>query len=221
MDREVLLWIVEHRTAWLNPIFAVLSAAGIFGLLWIGLSPFVARLGGRPILRVELITALLVVSVDLVAYGLRLAIGRPRPFVTIPEADPLGGGLAGVSLPSGHMSTSFAALVFLTFVAPKTGSRSFHPRHGRRLFARIQGRALPHRRAGRDRSRSRVGPRGNTAHERSAPPRRRHTPLDSLSAAALSGESRNTARLVLMLHIVSESRIQVSSGTPATPYSLR
>ncbi len=92
MDREVLLWIVEHRASWLNPIFDVLSAAGIFGLLWIALSPFVARLAGRGILRVEITTALLVVSVDLVAYGLRLAIGRPRPFVTIPEADPLGGG---------------------------------------------------------------------------------------------------------------------------------
>jgi undecaprenyl-diphosphatase len=61
------------------------------------------------------LTAVCVWSADLVALGIKAATARPRPFETIPQADPLIGATVGQSLPSGHAATSFAGAVVLTY----------------------------------------------------------------------------------------------------------
>lgn len=55
-------------------------------------------------------------SADLIALGLKAATDRPRPFETLPAADPLLGATVGQSLPSGHAATSFAGAVVLAYL---------------------------------------------------------------------------------------------------------
>ena len=56
---------------------------------------------------------------DLITLGLKLAVGRPRPFEALPEADPLIVASVGTSFPSGHASMSAAGAVVLSSLAPR------------------------------------------------------------------------------------------------------
>jgi undecaprenyl-diphosphatase len=56
---------------------------------------------------------------DLLATALKLAADRPRPFESVPEADPLLGGVGGSSFPSGHAATSAAGALALSLLAPR------------------------------------------------------------------------------------------------------
>jgi undecaprenyl-diphosphatase len=116
LDRELFLWVVEHRTGWLDPVFVGLSVVGFAGLVWIALAPLGAYLGRRSIFFGVGLTATSVWSADLIALGIKAATGRPRPFETIPQADPLIGATVGQSLPSGHAATSFAGAVVLSYL---------------------------------------------------------------------------------------------------------
>ena len=50
LDRHALLWVVRHRTGWLDPVFVGLSVAGYGGLLWIGLAAGLAAWRRRGVL---------------------------------------------------------------------------------------------------------------------------------------------------------------------------
>ncbi len=63
-----------------------------------------------------LLTAGCVWISDLITLAVKALVARPRPFVNVPEADPLLGGTLGNSFPSGHAATSFAGLVILTYL---------------------------------------------------------------------------------------------------------
>jgi undecaprenyl-diphosphatase len=63
-----------------------------------------------------LLTAGCVWITDLTTLALKALVERPRPVMTVPEADPLLGGTLGNSFPSGHAATSFAGLVILAFL---------------------------------------------------------------------------------------------------------
>jgi undecaprenyl-diphosphatase len=68
---------------------------------------------------VLLTTALVAACVwasDLLATILKVSIDRPRPFLVVPEADPLLGGTIGSSMPSGHAATSAAGAVALALL---------------------------------------------------------------------------------------------------------
>jgi undecaprenyl-diphosphatase len=111
--------VVEHRAGVLDPVMQGLSAAGNFALLWVGVGVLLSvLLGGRPLF-VFLLTAATVWSADLVTLGLKALVGRDRPFVTVPEADPLVRSTIGQSFPSGHAATSFAGAVVLTYLFPR------------------------------------------------------------------------------------------------------
>lgn len=56
---------------------------------------------------------------DLLTLGIKLAVGRPRPFEVLPEADPLIVATVGASFPSGHASMSAAAAIVLASLAPR------------------------------------------------------------------------------------------------------
>ena len=98
---------------------------GFAGLVWIALAPFVAYLAKRNVLFATAFTAACVWSADLLALGLKAATGRPRPFETIPQADPLIGATVGQSMPSGHAATSFAGAVVLSYLLPRSAPYMF------------------------------------------------------------------------------------------------
>ncbi len=87
--------------------------------MWIALAPVVAWRVGYPILRAVLLVVACVWLADLLASLLKIAVGRERPFVSIPEADPLTGGIVGSSFPSGHAATSAAGAFALAVIAPR------------------------------------------------------------------------------------------------------
>jgi undecaprenyl-diphosphatase len=125
VDKSVFLWVVEHRAGWLDPVFVGLSAIGYSGLVWIALVALLAYLGRQSIPFPVALTAACVWSADLIALGLKAATNRPRPFETIPQADPLMGATVGQSLPSGHAATSFAGAVVLTYIFPRSAPYAF------------------------------------------------------------------------------------------------
>jgi undecaprenyl-diphosphatase len=102
-----------------------LSVVGYAGLAWIVLAPFVAYLAKRNAVFATAFTATCVWSADLIALGLKAATGRPRPFETLPQADPLIGATIGQSMPSGHAATSFAGAVVLTYLLPRSAPYLF------------------------------------------------------------------------------------------------
>ena len=116
-DRELGRWIVEHRVGWLDPIFVGLSWIGTQGLVWLALALATAFVWRRPTLFFFVATADLVAGLS--AFGLRQAIGRPRPSTTFAEPDPLVRAPQDPSFPSGHSSTSFACAVMLAHALPQ------------------------------------------------------------------------------------------------------
>ena len=116
LDRGLLVWVVEHRVGWLDPVFVGLSIAGYAGLVWVALAAAFARWTGRSAVVTTALTAATVWTTDLLTAALKAATDRPRPPAVVPEADPLLGGTLGDSMPSGHASTSFAGAVLLALL---------------------------------------------------------------------------------------------------------
>lgn len=113
LDHDAYLWISDHRAGWLDPIFLALTAVGYAGLLWVALAVVLPLLRRRPLLPVVLAVGGTVWSVDVLVQILKEVIERPRPYRTIPDADPLTTFSISYSLPSGHAATSFAGAVML------------------------------------------------------------------------------------------------------------
>jgi undecaprenyl-diphosphatase len=118
-DRGALVWVVEHRVGWLDPIFIGLTAIGYGGVVWIALAMVLSLVERRSLLLPTALTALSVWAADLVAAILKNVIDRPRPPSVVPEVDSLLGGTLGSSLPSGHAATSFAGAVVLAYLFPR------------------------------------------------------------------------------------------------------
>ena len=118
-DRGALVWVVEHRAAWLDPIFIALSVIGYGGIVWVALATMLSLVARRSVLLPTALTAGSVWAADLVAAILKNVIDRPRPPSIVPEADSLLGGTLGSSLPSGHAATSFAGAVVLAYLFPR------------------------------------------------------------------------------------------------------
>lgn len=115
MDRDVVVWLSEHRTDALDALAAALAAAGTGGLVWIGGGIAVALL--RRQLAIAFGVAAIVWGSDLIALALRHLIGRVRPYEAIPGVDvAVGFGGTGPSLPSGHAASGFAGAVVLGYL---------------------------------------------------------------------------------------------------------
>jgi undecaprenyl-diphosphatase len=98
---------------------------GYAGLLWIAFAGVVALVERLPVAFTVALTAASVWTADLLATGLKALIDRPRPFDSVPEADPLIHGTIGSALPSGHAATSFAGAVVLSAFAPRAAPGFF------------------------------------------------------------------------------------------------
>jgi undecaprenyl-diphosphatase len=109
--------VVHHRAAWLNPLFEGLSWIGTQGLVWIVIAAALAALWRRPSLLARVVIADGVAQ--LLAYGLKQAIGRDRPPEVHPTPKPLVSVPHDGSFPSGHAATSFACAVMLAFALPR------------------------------------------------------------------------------------------------------
>jgi len=102
----LLLQFFDGRPAWLYPIALAATLAGSDGGLWLVLGlgllvrPSNRRLGVR--LLVALILVLIAVE------GLKLLIGRPRPFLVLGPGTLHGPLPWGSSFPSGHATGAFA-----------------------------------------------------------------------------------------------------------------
>ena len=72
-----------------------------------------------PVFRTVAIVAGTVWLTDLITLGIKLSVGRPRPFEVLPEADPLIVASVGTSFPSGHASMSVAGAIVLASLAPR------------------------------------------------------------------------------------------------------
>ena len=106
---------MEHRAGWLDPVFVGLSVVGYYGAIWILLAAITALATQRSPAFPVLLTAASVWTADLAVLVLKPAFERPRPSLTVPQADPLMGA-GGYSMPSGHAATAFAGAVALTYM---------------------------------------------------------------------------------------------------------
>jgi undecaprenyl-diphosphatase len=107
--------VVEHRVAWLDPVFVGLSVIGYFGAVWVVLAVVLSLAGRRSPAFPALLTAAGVWTADLLVLALKAVFERPRPSATVPQADPLMGA-HGYSFPSGHAATAFAGAVVLGYL---------------------------------------------------------------------------------------------------------
>jgi undecaprenyl-diphosphatase len=73
----------------------------------------------RPVLLTSALTAACVWTTDILATVAKSVIGRPRPFASLDEADPLFGSTLGSSFPSGHAATAAAGVVALAVLTRK------------------------------------------------------------------------------------------------------
>jgi membrane-associated phospholipid phosphatase len=87
--------------------------------VWIVLAPLAAIWARLPVLRTTVVVAATVWGADLIAQGIKTAVGRPRPFQVLPDADPLIGATVGTSFPSGHAVTSAAGAILLAALLPR------------------------------------------------------------------------------------------------------
>jgi undecaprenyl-diphosphatase len=94
-----------------------LSRVGGQGLIWLVIAIAVAVIQRRPFLFLQVVLA--DALADLIAYGLRAAISRPRPPSVYPKPEPLVHVPHGGSFPSGHSATSFACATVLAFAVPR------------------------------------------------------------------------------------------------------
>lgn len=120
-DREVFVWVVEHRVPGLDWLFLALTVAGQAALVWIALAPGLALLAGRRPVPVTLVTAATVWTADVIAILLKTAFDRDRPYVSVAQADPLLRWDVSSSLPSGHAATSAAGALILAFMLGRWG----------------------------------------------------------------------------------------------------
>ncbi|HXV58876.1 MAG TPA: phosphatase PAP2 family protein [Gaiellaceae bacterium] len=137
LDRDVFVWIVEHRLAPLDWVFVLLSAAGTAALLWIALAPLVALWARKPVLSTTLLTMATVWTADVIAVGLKYAFDRERPHQALEEAEPLLRWDAGSSFPSGHAATSVAGAIILTHLAGGRGGWALWPLAAAVAFSRV------------------------------------------------------------------------------------
>jgi undecaprenyl-diphosphatase len=94
-----------------------LSWIGTQGLVWLVIALALALVWRRPWVFFQVAVA--DAAAALIAYGLRGAIGRPRPPAVYAEPKPLVHVPHGGSFPSGHAATSFACATTLAFFVPR------------------------------------------------------------------------------------------------------
>ncbi len=118
LDHAAVAWVVAHRAAVLNTPMWVLSALGRFGFVWLAWAIVLTlrrRFGSHDWIQLALVLLTTGVLVDDL---LKPAVGRARPFVTMPAVDVIGERPSDASFPSGHAANAFGCAWILTRAAP-------------------------------------------------------------------------------------------------------
>ena len=117
LDRRVERWIVLHRAGWLDPVFEALSWIGALGAIWLAIALLAALLRGRRGLLVGTVAAVLLA--EGASRLLQWAVGRDRPPLRLPAANPLVQVPSTGSFPSGHATVAFAAATVLALAVAR------------------------------------------------------------------------------------------------------
>jgi undecaprenyl-diphosphatase len=121
VDGRIAVWVATHRVAALNDPFVWLGTIDRLGAVWVVLAVAVGiatRRGLRGTVGLALLTALTTFAADSLAFALKDATSRARPFETHPQIHPLY-VVHSSSLPAGHAATAFAGAVILSTAAPR------------------------------------------------------------------------------------------------------
>lgn len=117
MDRDVVVWLADHRVAALDAVATVLAVAGTGGIVWIVIALVASRARPARLAGLVVPVAVTVWVADLVALGLRHLVGRVRPYEAIAGVDSaIAVGGTGPSFPSGHATTSAAGALLLAYM---------------------------------------------------------------------------------------------------------
>ena len=119
--------------------------------MWIAIAAVFVLLWRRPLILLSVLSA--VVIADLTSFGLRRAVGRPRPWRRYAEPHPLGHVPKDPSFPSGHTSMAFAAAAVLSYYRPRWSPAFFLLAIAIGYSRIYDGVPLPARRARRRRAR--------------------------------------------------------------------
>ncbi|WP_394826149.1 phosphatase PAP2 family protein [Pendulispora albinea] len=107
-------------------------AATLLGSGWsmIALIPLILREASR---RWALALTATLLATAVAVFLLKMAVGRARPIVSVPEVHPLYGSPTDFSFPSGHSAGSFATAAFVCLVAWRYAQKN--PTWTRRVYA--------------------------------------------------------------------------------------
>jgi len=118
VDHELRAWAVAHRIGWLDQPIFLLSAAGLYGAIWVFIALILAafrRMLWRDLARLVLVLLVTTVATD---YVLKPAIHRLRPFQAMPDVVVIGRHSETASFPSGHTATAIAGAFVFTRLWP-------------------------------------------------------------------------------------------------------
>jgi undecaprenyl-diphosphatase len=107
-DTNILLFIQAFQADWLTELCRFASFLGGKGCFWVILSIFLLCRRSTRRMGYTLAAALIIEAV-LTNGILKPLIARPRPYQAIPGFDPLSHNADGMSFPSGHTGSAFAA----------------------------------------------------------------------------------------------------------------
>lgn len=119
IDRHALVWIVDHRISFLNPVFKGLTLIATGGTVWVVLAVLLAWRTSRPIVPVGVLAAVAVWGADGVSHLLKVVTNRPRPFLAMPHLHLLISRPTSNSFPSSHATTAFAGAAVLSYLWPR------------------------------------------------------------------------------------------------------
>ncbi len=121
---------------WLDPVFEGLSLLGSLGLIWIAIAAVLALTGRSS--RFDLLVVMAATALgNLSAYGVRLAVDRPRPPTVYPQPDPLVRVPLDPSFPSGHATMAFACALLLAWGRPFRPVLALYSLAGAIAFSRV------------------------------------------------------------------------------------
>ena len=119
VDRHVLIWIVDHRVSFLNPLLVGVTYVATGGTIWVALAVLLAWRTRRPILPAGILAAVCVWGAAGISHLLKATTNRPRPYVAMPHLHTLISRPTSESFPSSHATTAFAGAVVLSFFLPR------------------------------------------------------------------------------------------------------
>jgi membrane-associated phospholipid phosphatase len=117
LDHRLERWVVEHRVSWLDGVFVWISNLGAWGWIFLVVALAVTIVLRRP--QVILLTLAALGAAEVLQWGMKAAVGRPRPHLPPTDPQPLVKLPKDPSFPSGHATVAFACAVMIALLVPR------------------------------------------------------------------------------------------------------